>query len=335
MKMRINEVIDDPYLLGEGYIYRDGYVFTTGDINPERFNRLVIRFPKRARGDEHRLGFSERTLEEHINLVNEYRIENVLIVCDNLDFILECPCIKDITVYPSYGAPEHFDYSVLYKMPNLRAVSCRTKHEESSAMRATIDYSKIAGLEEIEIIGDGHVGYQNIPTLKSIWISRNKKITSFSDVSRSPVLKEATLIECSIKNLEGLSNCPELRSLTLWYNRSLRDISCIAEAAESLKDLVIDVCPRISDFEALRHLKHLKSLCLSGGNTLANLDFVSSMSELLLIDLQMKVADGNLTNCLNVPYAGCRNYKHYNLKDKDLPKHVEMYHAYQDSKNME
>ncbi len=285
------------------------------------------------------LGFSERTLEEHIRLINEYPIEKVLIISDNIDFIQECPGIKELTVYPAYGSPKPFDYTGLYKMPNLQAVCCMTANDESRDLLATIDYSKISGLEAVALVGDGHVGYRDIPTLKRIWMSGNKKltITSFSDVSRSPVLEEATLIECGIKNLEGLDKCPQLAHLSLWYNRALRDISGIAAAAESLREFDMEGCPRVHDFDALKYLKHLKALYLSvsGGNTLANLDFMRNMKELRLIDLQMKVADGDLTNCLNVPYADCRNFRHNNLKDKNLPKHVEAYHEYKEGRGAE
>lgn len=35
----------------------------------------------------------------------------------------------------------------------------------------------------------------------------------------------------------------------------------------------------------------------------------------------MNVEDGDLSKCLNVPYVNCKNRKHYNLKNKDLPKY--------------
>jgi hypothetical protein len=36
----------------------------------------------------------------------------------------------------------------------------------------------------------------------------------------------------------------------------------------------------------------------------------------------MTVDDGDLTACKNVPYVSCKNKKHYNMKDKDLPKQL-------------
>lgn len=66
MVLDINEVIVDSYTLQEGYIYRDGFVFTSGQESPVIYNRIVIRVPERAGAGEPRMGYSYRTLEEHI-----------------------------------------------------------------------------------------------------------------------------------------------------------------------------------------------------------------------------------------------------------------------------
>ena len=34
----------------------------------------------------------------------------------------------------------------------------------------------------------------------------------------------------------------------------------------------------------------------------------------------MNVTDGDLTSCKNIPYVYCKDKKHYNLKNDDLPK---------------
>ena len=41
----------------------------------------------------------------------------------------------------------------------------------------------------------------------------------------------------------------------------------------------------------------------------------------ILKDISLTVEDGDLTPCLDIPYARCdKGKKHYNRKDKDLPK---------------
>ena len=43
----------------------------------------------------------------------------------------------------------------------------------------------------------------------------------------------------------------------------------------------------------------------------------------------MNVLDGDLTPCMKIPYVYCeRNRKHYNLKNKDLPRTVDEYYGW-------
>lgn len=322
VRLDINEIITDYHILCEGYIYRDGFVFTFGQNNPAILNRLVIRKPERARANETRMGYSYRSLEEHIALINEYQIEKVHIMCDDLSFILKCPSIKDIKVLPSYDAKENFDYSVLYRMPNLRSISCGTLYGDCGQYKTTVNYSMIKGLEEISMVGDGHIGYEKVPTLKEMWISGNKKIHSFEGISCSPILQEVTFLRCGVQSLDGIENHKMMKSLTLWHNYSLRDISALAQVSDTLTELVIDACSKIKDFTVLDCLDNLEYLSLDGNNTIPNLDFLKKMKRLKVFTFTMNVENGDLSKCIDVPFVSCRNRKHYNLKDKDLPKNI-------------
>lgn len=328
MELTINGEITDQYILREGYIFRDGFVFTLGQDYPPIYNRLVIRSPQRARADDPRVGYSHRTLEEHLDLINQYQIEKVRIICDNLDFIQNCPSLRDIIVYPSYGAPANFDYSVLYQMPNLKCVSCRTNYGECGQFKTTVDYSQIKGLEEIALIGDGHIGYETVPTLKKIWISENRKIRNFSEISNSKVLEDVTLLQCGIQSLSGLEKCPKLKSLTFYNNRLLTDISALESIGQTLEEFTIESCSKVQDFSALKYLVNLRILDLLGNNVLHDLSFLSCMKKLIFFSVTMNVEDGNLSHCKHIPYVTCRNRKHYNLKDKDLPKDLRQVQKY-------
>lgn len=321
----INDIVTDPYTLRQGYIYRDGFVFREGQQYPSIFNRIFIRKPERAKIDESTRGFADRTLEEHIELINMYKIEKAHIICDNLDFILECPSLNDIVVWPSLDADEKFDYSVLYKMPWIKRLSCKIRYGELEQHKATLDFSKVAGLENITMYGDGYRGYDLVQNLKTLWISENKKIRSFQGLSCSPVLKEVTFLGCGLRSLEGIDNHKMIKSLTLWHNYSLTDISALADISESLTELSIDACSKIKDFSVLSKLENLEYLQLDGNNILPNLDFLKNMKKLKIFGFRMNVADGDLSNCMKIPYVFCKNRKHYNFKDKDLPKNRDVF----------
>ena len=44
------------------------------------------------------------------------------------------------------------------------------------------------------------------------------------------------------------------------------------------------------------------------------------MPNLKVLNLGMDVADGDLRLCMNVPYVTCKNRRHFNLRDAELPK---------------
>lgn len=320
IQKNINDIITDTFLLRENYIFRDGFVFTEGQEYPTIFNRIVIRKPEFARVDETKLGISYRTLEEHIEVINKCKIEKAYIICDNLDFILKCPSLSDIIVFPSFDAGDEFDYSPLYQMPQIKKLYCKTNYGVGEQYKTVLDYSKVPELEDVSMEKTGHKGYENIQTLKKMWICDNKKIRDFTEISCSQLLEEITLFGCSIQSLDGIESHKMMRYLTLWHDYSLKDISALDTVSDSLTKLVIVSCSKIKDFKVLNSLENLEYLQLDGNNILPNLEFLKKMKKLKVFTFTMNVEDGDLNNCMKIPCVYCRNRKHYNLKDKDLPK---------------
>ena len=186
MGLKIDEPITDTYILREGYVSKNGFIFVKGQSDPTVFDRLLIRVPERAQCDIKVNGYSYRTLREHIDLINEYQLEKVMVICDDLSFITECPSVTDVVVYPSLSAGNNFDYSPLYQLPSLHCVDCRTVYGECDKYKTSIDYSEIKNLRELTVIGSGHIKYNEVFSLKKLWISENKNIRNFSDVSCIP-----------------------------------------------------------------------------------------------------------------------------------------------------
>ena len=207
-------------------------------------------------------------------------------------------------------------------MPNLKILYCKTNYGDCGQYKTKIDYSKINGLEDLSMDDEGHLGFEKISTLKNIWISGNKKIRSLIDVSCSAELQEMTLFGCGIQSLEGIEKHKKMKSLTLWHNYSLKDISALGLVSNTLTELVIDACSRVKDFTVLNSLENLEYLSLDGNNILPNLEFLKKMRKLKVFTFTMNIEDGNLSNCMAIPYVSCRNRKHYNLKDKELPKNI-------------
>lgn len=318
--MIIDKEITDHHILREGYIHRDGFIFTFGSRFPPIMNRLVIRIPNRAHTNEQFNGYSYRTLDEHIELINQQEIRNISIISDNIDFIRNCPSVRDVEVFPSYDAKAGFDYSPLYDMCNVECLDCKTMYGTEDQYATTIDYSHFSNLRKIGMVGQGHLNFNNISSLEEIWISGNHDITDFSSISSSKKLRSAEIMQCKLSSLRGIENCNCLEDLHLSFNRKLEDITSLDSVAATLKTLSIDSCPRIKDFSILQHLTNLEHLELYGNNLISNLNFLTGMKNLKTFTFTMNVKDGNLNPCMNVPYVSCKNRKHYNLKDRDLPK---------------
>ena len=323
MEMIIDEIITDFCTLNEGYIYRDGFVFTRSQRNSAVFDRLVIRVPARTRASEKKQGYSYRSLDEHIALVNRLHIKKIRVICDDLYFLLQCPSVSDVQVSPSYDAPEAFDYSPLYMMPCLRSLDCKTLYGTHEQYKTTIDYSLIPELEYLAIIGNGHKGYEKLSNLRELWMSGVKKHKNFGGLSCSNALQKVTVFQSGLQTLEGIGTHSNLTSLVLYNNYSIRDITALRDVAKTLQTLVIENCSKIKDFSSLESLSALKHLQLYVNNNLPNLSFLQNMPELKTFTFTMNVEDGDLNLCRNIPYVSCKNRKHYCLKDEQLPKMLE------------
>ena len=128
------------------------------------------------------------------------------------------------------------------------------------------------------------------------------------------------ICQSKLRSLHGIENAKKLKTMVLSYNRSLEDISALSVVRDTLTVLSIESCGKVRDFSVLNNLHKLEHLNLNGSNELPNLEFLRKMPNLKTFVFSMNVQDGDLTLCKSIPYASCKNKKHYNLKDKDLPK---------------
>lgn len=321
MTFDIAEIVTDTRALQKGYVCRDGYVFTASQHHPPVYDKLLVRVPDDAWCRRRNVGFSYRSLAEHAAFANDYPVRKLCILCSDLKFIHQFPKSDDLEIWPTEEAGDDFDYSPLYEHPNLRALTCHTVYGEQEQYKTTIDYSKIKGLEEINMVGAGHLGYNEVPSLRTLWMSGNKGLKTCESLSNSPVLSDVTLFGCGIRSLQGLEAHPQIEKLTLWHDYSLGDISAL-EALPVLKRLDINACSKIKDFSVLEKLPHLEQLHLSGNNRLPDLAFLNNMPHLKVFSFTMNVESGDLRPCLSVPFVTCQNRRHYNLKDAQLPKNL-------------
>lgn len=317
---KLYEVILDGNILGQRCIVRDGYVFTAITEPGNVYDALVIRNPYDVPCFSPRYHMSQHSLEEHIQLVNTLKLDKAVILGKDISFLPECPSLKYLSILPVNFNENGFDFSPLYQMPEIIQLHCSTQYGKQDQFYSTIDYLQISGLKRLSISGKGHLNVNKVATLQRIGISgyQGKDLT---ELFCSKQLEELRMIQCRNKSLAGIDRSQCIHSVELSYNRSLSDISQLTEVKDTLKTLCIRNCPKITDFTYLNQLTNLEHLQLHGKNTLPDLAFLERLPKLKSFDLDMDVADGDLTPCLAVPYVKSqKDRKHFNLKDVNLPK---------------
>lgn len=316
----LNDVIET-YKYGTT-ISRDGFHFSFVCGPTNIYDGIIIRNPIESECWTPKYGFSQKSLQEHIEIINKYKLEKAIIIAENIEFITQCPTLKYLRIIPADTAPDNFDFSPLYRMNGLKYLYCNTQYGGSTEpCSSTIDYEMIDGLTEIYVLGQGHLNYNKAKDLQRLKVRNDKTFKNLKYLTACAYLKEIDMVQCHLNSLNGIGTFKDLQDLSIYGDRSLSDISDLRYVAKSLRSLSIENCSKISDFSCLDELINLEHLYLFGNNGLKNLGFLDKMPKLKTFSFSMPVEDGDLSHCLKIPYVNChKNRKHYNFKDKDLPK---------------
>ena len=320
MVINIEEVITNGSILAARCILRDGFVFTAVTPPGNVYDAIVIKYPQNTPCSSQHIRSSTRSLKEHIDFIQSNNIEKALIIAENIDFVTMCPSLQHLKIVPADSAGDKFDYSPLYKMPQIKSLSCSTVYGFKEEFSTCIDFAQINGLECVSASNGGQQNYNAVMTLKSLGLS-DYKHQDLSDAFASSILDTLTVIQSKIKSLEGIQRSQKMQCLYLYYNRSLSDISPLQHVKQTLRALRIENCPKIEDFSVLGQLENLELLELSGSNELPDLSFLKTMKNLKTFIFSVNVKDGDLSPCVDLSYVFSeKNRKHYNLKNIDLPK---------------
>lgn len=287
--------------------YRDGFAFMSID-NSDKENRAIIIL-------------NNKKQQEYVNYINKNKIEKARILLDNLEILNQCKELKYLLIEPIDSAGDNFDFSPLYNLENVKLLRFKNIYGNKDRYSTTIDLSRVKGLEDLVLdINKKTLNYNNIDTLKSLYV-KGLKSNNLNELFTSKILDTLTILQCGIKSLDGIEITQNLTCLYLYYNRNLKDISSLIKNKKTLKALRIENCPKIEDFSVLAELENLELLELSGKNHLPNLNFLKKMKNLKTFVFNMYVDDGDLEQCKNLSYVYSEvDRKHYNVKDKDLPK---------------
>ena len=263
---------------------------------------------------------SKKTLDEHIQFVNEKQIKKALVVGDNIDFLRCCPSLEELHIIPSFDAQD-FDFSPLYDLPNLRKLICQTMYGPEGNRISYVDYSRLSSLEDLVINGVGHKNVDTLHRLKALTFSGKQPASkTLVGTFQSADLEDLGIIESPVSSLAGIEQSPKLKKITLAYNRNLEDISALECVGDTLTELDIESCGKIKDFSVLKKLHKLEILRLIGKNVLPDLSFIRYMTNLKSFTFYMNASNGDLSMCLDIPFVQIQNRRHYSHKNEDFKK---------------
>jgi len=311
------------YDILKGFTVIDGYGYTS-ITNPRNVHdAIIIKCDGMSSCRAPNYNSPYHTLEEYTEIINANKIEKAQIILNDISFLNNTPSLKYLDIIPSYQASADFDFSPLYDLPNLVSLSCNNTYGNEMQYTGKIDCSKFDNLVDLGIsVNKNLLNLDKIETLKSLHISEFKgKNSDLTDLTNSKELDTLRLIKCKNHSLNGIDFYDKLQCLYIEYNHSLKDISALKKVKKSLKALRVECCPKIQDFSVLEELENLEMLELIGNNAVDNFSFLKKMKRLSHFSFSMKVLDGDLSLCMDIPRVDVlRQYKHYNLHNNDLPK---------------
>lgn len=304
---------------------RSGFLFISNHI-VNIFDSLVVFSPDSARHWSLLYGQPQRTLEEHIALINGMGLDRITVVAEDLSFLPRCPGLRHLHIVHAESTANPLDFSPVYTLPGLESIridSSATPAGKGPAIQ--IDLSRLGGLKDVRVCSNDPYNYHLLPCLERLFVCADKRHWDMTRISNSPLLKDLELEWCAARTLHGIEKYP-LQRLSMLRLGRLEDISALSGCAGTLRYLSIEGCSKVRDFSCLHELHNLECLYLKGSQVLPDLSFLRKMPKLRVFIFSMIVEDGDLTPCLDVPYVYCSKIKrHYNLKDKDLPKDRDAY----------
>ncbi len=270
-------------------------------------------------------------LEELVSYINRKNIRKVYIQnISDFSFLRTCKGIEHVAIELQIPFSEYsklssktrilYDFSPLEQLPGIISLDIRDNERSGSFAVGNVDFNHLSHIQHYA--GDVRFA-KNLFTnnnLKSLRLIHYES-SNLYPMSQLTNLDTLHLSFSKIYSLDGCENLSKLQCLYLHNNRKLCDISALHNVSKSLKALRIENCSSILDYSVLYSLKNLELLELSCKGSIPNLEFIRTLPKLKTFIFSIEVRDGDLSVCDQLDWVySAHNRKHYNRKDKDLPK---------------
>ena len=156
------------------------------------------------------------------------------------------------------------------------------------------------------------VNIEKADKLKELYIFNYKEsnLAPFGNIK----IEKFLINHSFITNLNALSECQSLKSVTVENSRYLSSIEGINSSVDNLEELALRNCKSFSNYSILYKLHNLKDLYLLNCGTMQDTSFFSNLNSLKYGYIDINILDGNVDLLMQMPII-FKNLKHYNRKN--------------------
>lgn len=157
--------------------------------------------------------------------------------------------------------------------------------EKSTVARKKIDFSWFPELEYCEIDWTSKImrNFFSCPRLQYLQM-RSYKAENFQEISNARNLRSLVLLQSNVQSLDGIEQMQSLEVLKLALIPKLKNIARLIELPH-LKDLSIEGCVNIDDFDVLFSISGLREIGLRGGVKLSSMRKFSDLKDIRIINI--------------------------------------------------
>ncbi|HBG70028.1 MAG: hypothetical protein A2W93_07530 [Bacteroidetes bacterium GWF2_43_63] len=262
--------------------------------------------------------------------------------------IIESERLEKCIEYIESGKISHISINSFmgYKLPDISFINrIKDKIEGLHIPETKYDIQEINSLHNLKKLGFADNGkniidLSNFPELTSLACDYSKRLihlescaklmhlslTGYKPSCRSlielpelPNIEGISLYKSNIATLNGIEKFQRLSELELYGLSKLEKIESLISLKESLTQIEIENCKKISDYYFLGELKKLQTLRISDSGQIENLSFIRKMTNLKFLSfVGTNILDGDISHCLHLDYVGFDNKRHYSHKMKML-----------------
>ncbi len=233
---------------------------------------------------------------------------------DNVDFLEFLPNLKSLTI---------IDFSIKSIKP-IYSLSGLLKFEISTYCKTPINFNAFPNLVECSFEWiKGSDSLFETSSIQKLFINTYDKKGSdmFSKLFN---LKELSILNSPIENIQGLSALKDLKTLRLGNLKKLTSLQGLQNLHE-LEELEIQSCKGISNISEVLHLKKLKRLLLIDLGDIASIkgiEYLTKLKDFLFYE-STNIIDGDLlpiTKLKSLNKISYQNRKHYTHRREDFGK---------------